>query len=63
MVNGNHAVYDQTVSVGANSRYTFDVSAAVLGHISLANNTPSFEVSMTVVSNSGVFVAVLGYTG
>jgi DNA-binding beta-propeller fold protein YncE len=58
MVNGNHAVCDQTFSVGANSRYTFDVSAVVLSYMTIPNNTPSFEVSMTVQSSNGaVFVA------
>ncbi len=58
IVNGNHMVYDQQVTVGAHSRFTFDVSAAVLGHIAIPGNIPSFEASMTVQSsNGGVFVA------
>jgi hypothetical protein len=58
IVNGNHTVYDQQISVGANSRSTFDVSAAILTHLAIANNIPSFEASMTVQSSNGaVFVA------
>jgi DNA-binding beta-propeller fold protein YncE len=58
IVNGNHMVYDQQISVGANSRSTFDVSSAVLAHLAIAGNIPSFEASMTVQSSNGaVFVA------
>lgn len=59
IVNGNTTVYDAQLTVGANSRFTLDIAATVLSHITIPGNTPSFEIAMTVqtINGGGVFVA------
>lgn len=58
LVNGNGLTYSQTYPVGGNSRFTIDITALVLQHlIQSGNSFSNYEVSMTVQSTSGPFVA------
>jgi hypothetical protein len=59
MVNGYGRVYTQTISLGANTRYTQDISALVLAHmVQPGDDHRAYEVSMTVETlNGGFFVA------
>jgi hypothetical protein len=59
MVNGYGRLYTQTISLGANTRYTQDISALVLAHmVQPGDDHRAYEVSMTVETlNGGFFVA------
>jgi hypothetical protein len=50
--------FTQTVSLVAHSRFTIDVTALVLQHLIQPNDTVAgYEVSMTVQSSGGSFLA------
>jgi hypothetical protein len=58
LVNGDGHTYAQQYAVGAHTRYTIDVGALVSQHLIQPGETyRGYEVSMTVQSTSGVFVA------
>ncbi|HEY4386475.1 MAG TPA: hypothetical protein VGN34_18620, partial [Ktedonobacteraceae bacterium] len=58
MINSLGTVRTMAVTVGHNSRSTFDVTAYVRANMAIVGNTKSYEVSMTVQSTGGaLFVA------
>jgi outer membrane protein assembly factor BamB len=58
LVNDDEHAYTQQYTVGAHTRYTIDVGALVSQHLIQPGETyRGYEVSMTVQSTSGVFVA------
>jgi hypothetical protein len=58
LVNGDGRTYSQSFTVAAHSRYTVDITGLVLLHLIQAGDTYlGYEVSLTVQSNSGPFVA------
>ena len=58
LVNGDGHTYAQQYAVGAHTRYTIDVGALVSQHLLQPGESyRGYEVSMTVQSTGGVFVA------
>ncbi len=59
MINGYGYLYTQAITVGANTRYTQDISALVLAHmVQPGQDHRAYEVSLTVETlNGGLFVA------
>ncbi|HZT99307.1 MAG TPA: hypothetical protein VFA10_06580 [Ktedonobacteraceae bacterium] len=59
MINGYGNLYTQAITVGANTRYTQDISALVLAHmVQPGQDHRAYEVSLTVETlNGGLFVA------
>ena len=58
LVNNAGGYYTTSVTVGAHTRYTADITGMVIGHLYHAGNGfAGYEVSMVVQSPNGVFVA------